>query len=131
MIQITETKTLKLEEREFLKRALEELTIGEVLEQVEDNQGTLFLIKTDKLVGIAYFQVFGEILNLRCLSGVDTKEWAEEFQEFVIELMRKYRIPHFVIYSRKGWNRMFPKLKFEGAIYSFHLDSENQASLDA
>lgn len=105
----------------MLKRGLEDTSIGEILEQVEDNQGTLYLVMNgEKLKAVTYFQQFGDILNLK-LSGEDLKDWALEFQAFVIELMQTHSIPKLVVMSRKGWHRVFPMLNFEGAIYTFSL----------
>lgn len=124
MIRITQTKTLDAEARALLRTSLsDDLTLGEILEQTEDNQGTLYLIHTDRLVGVAYFQVFGDILNLRSLAAEknNIKEWAAEFQDFVVSLMREHNIPRFIIYSRMGWHKLFPKLSYEGSVYTFNL----------
>lgn len=122
MIRFSETKTLSVEQRTLLKRGLSGITIGELLEQVEDNQGNLFLVHDDEeLVGVFYVQVFDEVLTVRTMSGKRLKTWSLAMEDFLVTKMQEYSLKEFWIFSRRGWNKFFPRLKFEGAVYSFKM----------
>lgn len=131
MITFSRTTTLNTEERKMLGKAItvSDITLGEILEQVDDNQGTLYLAHDkEALMAVIYFQQYGNTLTIRALGGVEFKNWCIELQEFIISLLREHKIPRFQILARYGWHKYCPKLKFEGCLYSYGIGGGLQPS---
>ena len=102
--------------RKSFKRApdpLEDNYFPSLLENDTSLMLAIFLIhKPDICCGAAILQDTGESLHVRHLSGSMPKNWALEFDAWLVQTAKSIYRPAITSQGRKGWDRVLKPLGF-------------------
>lgn len=110
---------------EYLEKALSrtpsvDLTILEVIENINKNEGFSYAIRTEKgIVGATYFEIFEDTLNVVLLSVDNIRKFRGEIVQFYKQKMKELGLTNIIIISRHGWDRVIKDFEFVGAIYRY------------
>ncbi len=121
---LTDPDDLPLEALNYLQKAIDkaqksDVKLSNILDEARKGEGSIFVIKSDKIVGALYVQVFSKVLNVVLLGGDNIKDWKDDYSAFIKKTLKEYNLSHLCIIGRNGWGKVFKELKPLGTIYIF------------
>lgn len=109
---------LPAEALKFLQSAVEnspgdDLSLWEILRQSE-----IYVVKTDHICGAFCLEFSNEVMNIILLGGENIHAWKDDLVSFFDEIIDNRNIKRVLVVGRKGWGKLFTRLKPIGTIYT-------------
>lgn len=119
---LTHPDDLPFEALNYLSKAIEKTpgndsNLWQILDKARRNEGSIILIKSEKILGALYLEVYPNILNVVLLSGDHVNDWKEGLTDYLLNLMKERGIGNVCVIGRQGWNKIFTRLKPVGMLY--------------
>lgn len=119
---LTQPDDLPFEALNYLQKAIDKTpgndsNLREILEKARRNEGAVILIKSEKLLGAMYLELFPDLLNIVLLAGDNINDWKNALTDYLLNLAKERGINHGCVIGRQGWHKIFKNMKPIGMLY--------------
>lgn len=119
---LTEPDNLPFEALNYLNKAIEKTpgnnsSLWEILEKARKNEGSIIVIKSDKIQGALYLELFPDLLNIILLAGDNINSWKDDLTKYLLKIAKEHGINHGCVIGRQGWHKIFTNMTPIGMLY--------------